>query len=527
MARALKSAGPAAFAVAALALLVQCAGAFALGGAAPVLSSGSTALAPAQGTKSVLLTLTPRNASALRGLSATGAAALTPAQFMATYAPSQSTVAAIEGWAAGSGLTVSSVSADRLLVRLSGSATTLGSALGVGFERFRAADGSEYTSTTGTASLPAAIAPDVSAITGLSSLERVHGQLARPSSGEAVGAVNYPSSYGPPELWSLYHASPAATGSGQQASVITAGNISGVEGDLRTFEHRFGLPEVQWRQVAVGAPGTETAGDDEWDLDTQYSTGMAPGVGVLNVYVGNSLSDESIVETVDRWVTEDVSAQASFSAGECELLADVAGFTQSLDTVLAEAGAEGRTLFASGGDTGSQCPALVAENGVPLGLPGVNYPASSPDAIGVGGTSVLGPETEIGWYAGGGGQSLLESAPAWQSAAGGSFVGATRGVPDVAFDADPESGVKVIIAGKEEVIGGTSAGAPAWQGIWARVEGAHAGLGFAGPVIYGSEPAGAFRDITIGDNSIYPCTPGWDYVTGRGTPVIETLVAGA
>ena len=57
--------------------------------------------------------------------------------------------------------------------------------------------------------------------------------------------------------------------------MITAGNISGVESDLRTFEHAFGLPEVPWRQITVGAPGTETEGDDEWDLDTQYSTGMA------------------------------------------------------------------------------------------------------------------------------------------------------------------------------------------------------------------------------------------------------------
>jgi len=74
----------------------------------------------------------------------------------------------------------------------------------------------------------------------------------------------------------------------------------------------------------------------------------------------------------------------------------------------------------------------------------------------------------------------------------------------------------------------TSAGAPSWQGIWARAQGAHGGtLGFAGPVIYGSEPAAAFNDIIIGDNGLFPDTPGWDYVTGRGTPNIEAFVAGA
>ncbi len=511
-----------------LTLLVTCTGAMALSGAAPVLGQGSTSLGPAQGERSVVLTLTPRHGGALRALAATGTAGrLSGEEFLSTYAPTAATVSAISKWAANSGLTVSSVSSDRLLVRLSGPVSALGAALGTSFERYRASAGGEYVAAATTATLPASIASDVTAVTGLSGLERVQGSLARPSATEAPGAIDYPSSYDPQQLWSLYHAPGSQAGAGQQVSVITAGNISGVESDLRTFEHSFDLPEVPWRQITVGAPGTETEGDDEWDLDTQYSTGMAPDVSQLNVYVGSSMEDSSILETIDRWVTEGASSQASFSAGECELLSDAAGFTSSLDNVLAEAAAEGKTLFTSAGDTGSQCPVLIGENGLPLGIPGTNYPASSPYAIGVGGTSVLGGETEIGWYSGGGGTSVVESAPAWQSSAGGSYLGTMRGVPDVAFDADPNSGVVVVIAGKQETIGGTSVGAPAWQGVWARVEGGNAGaIPFAGPVIYG-EPEGAFKDIVIGDNTIYPCTPGWDYVTGRGTPQIEALIAGA
>jgi pseudomonalisin/xanthomonalisin len=143
----------------------------------------------------------------------------------------------------------------------------------------------------------------------------------------------------------------------------------------------------------------------------------------------------------------------------------------------------------------------------------------------VGGTTVLGPgPQEIGWYAGGGGTSAFEPVPAYQASAGGSFLGLGRGVPDVALDADPNSGYIVIVGGQEEVIGGTSASAPAWQGIWARTQGARGPLGFAGPVLYG-EPASAFNDITLGANGA-PNTPGWDYVTGRGTPIISTLVSG-
>ena len=241
------------------------------------------------------------------------------------------------------------------------------------------------------------------------------------------------------------------------------------------------------------------------------------------------MANTDIAPTINRWVTDDTTRQASFSAGECEALAFASGFTTALDTVLQQAAAQGQTLFTSSGDTGSFCPVVIGVNGVPAGVPGDNYPASSPFAIGVGGTTVLGPgPTETSWYAGGGGASLGEGTPAFQTNAGGSFVAAIgRGVLDVALDGDPNSGYRVIVGGQEQIIGGTSAGAPSWQGIWARAQGAHGGtLGFAGPPIYGA-PAAAFHDITLGANGLYPTTPGWDYNTGRGTPDITAFVNGA
>ncbi len=304
-------------------------------------------------------------------------------------------------------------------------------------------------------------------MTGLSSLSRAQVDIVHRSASETPG-LSIPASYGPQELWSLYDAPSTQTGAGQQVSIIAEGDLSAPKADLVTFEKKFGLPAVTWNQIDIGSPSSDTEGDDEWDLDTQYSTGFAPGVSQVNVYDAPSLEDPDILAAVDRWVSEDLTPQASFSAGECELLANLSGFTESLDAVLAEAQAQGQTLFTSSGDTGSQCPALVAENGVPAGLPGVNYPASSPGAIGVGGTTVLAKGEEIGWYAGGGGSSLLESTPAFQQNAGGSFLGVKRGVPDVALDADPNSGYDVIVGGSEETVGGTSAGAPSWQGIWAR-----------------------------------------------------------
>jgi pseudomonalisin/xanthomonalisin len=211
-------------------------------------------------------------------------------------------------------------------------------------------------------------------------------------------------------------------------------------------------------------------------------------------------------------------------------LADASGFLTSNDQVLAQGVAQGQTLFTASGDTGSFCPLLVGVNGVPAGVPGVNYPASSPNAVGVGGTTIVGatsPLSEIGWYAGGGGMSLLESEPGYQSAVGGSNLGVRRGVPDVSFDADPNSGFNVIVGGQNTIVGGTSGSSPSWLGIWARTQAAHGGnLGFANATIY-AEPATAFNDILVGTNVLYPVTPGYDYVTGRGTPNIAAFISGA
>ncbi|MGH2889046.1 MAG: S53 family peptidase, partial [Solirubrobacteraceae bacterium] len=456
----------------------------------------------------------------------------------------------IRNWAAAHELTVGSVAANRLLVTVSGSSQQIGKALGTGFENFQSpADGSFFAATQ-PATLPQSLRSAVTAVLGLSSLGKVAvpqpamrsasalsqaksaAAAALSSAGLSLPSLNYPAQYTPQNFWSMYDAPSSGTGSGQQVSIITEGDLSQPKADLATFEKTYGLPAVTWNQIDVGTQSSDTSGDDEWDLDSQYSTAFAPGVTTLNVYDGPSLADADILTTIDRWVTDDLSSQGSFSAGECDLLADASGFTTGLDAVLQQADAQGQSMFFSSGDTGSQCPALVGVNGAPVGIPDTNYPASSPYGIGVGGTTVLSPSgpSEIAWYAGGGGLSPIEPVPSFQSSTTvlGAVPLAQRGVPDVSLDADPESGYDVVIGGTVEAIGGTSASAPSWQGIWARAEAAHGGtLGFAGPVLYQTEPAGAFHDITIGSNGLYPAGPGYDLVTGLGTPDIAKLVSGA
>lgn len=509
-------------------------------GTESVLLAGSTALGPvpAGDPASVTLALPLRDRAGL--MAAVDAMYdpsgsryrhfLTPGQFAAAYSPTAGQLASVTSWAASAGLKVSSVSPNRTLVRLSGTAASLGRALSTTLERFRAPGGTTYVSTPAAAGLPSALAGRVSAVVGLSELDR-----ATPSPTPAASATDHgllglgpPSGYGPAQLDALYHAPTSAQGAGQTVGVLAEGRLTQVSTDLGTFEQANHLPPVPMSVVQVGAPSKDTSGQAEFDLDTQYATALAPQAAGLVVYDAHSENDQDIAAEINRFVTDDLVKEASFSAGECEALAQASGFQAAGDAALLQAVAQGQSLFVASGDTGYSCPALLSINGLSIGLPGLSYPASSPYAVAVGGTTVLGgpgPLAEIAWVGSGGGLSLIEPEPPYQAHVGGSNLGLGRGVPDVALDADPATGYRVVVSGHTVVIGGTSASAPAWLGIWARAQGAHgSNLGFANGVIY-REPASAFRDIVLGTNGIYLATPGWDYVTGRGTPYISAFVS--
>ncbi len=160
-------------------------------------TEGSTDLGPVTQQRSIVLALTPSDPAGLRAFdSQAGRSPLAPHQFATRFGPSPTSVAAVGSWARAQGLTVTSVSPDGLLMRVAGSTSVLGAALGVTFHRFRAADGSQYISSTGEAALPASLAGKVSAIIGLSDLARTHGYLTHPAAA-ALPGVTYPTSYGP------------------------------------------------------------------------------------------------------------------------------------------------------------------------------------------------------------------------------------------------------------------------------------------------------------------------------------------
>jgi xanthomonalisin len=127
----------------------------------------------------------------------------------------------------------------------------------------------------------------------------------------------------------------------------------------------------------------------------------------------------------------------------------------------------------------------------------------------------------------GGGPSLTENAPSWQTSAGVLGSSTKRGVPDISFDASPNSGALVLINGSQVQIGGTSLAAPLWAGFWTRIQAAHGNtLAFPASTIYSGAAANPswFHDVTSG-NQGYAAGTGWDYASGYGSVQIANFSA--
>ncbi|MBV9733143.1 MAG: S53 family peptidase [Verrucomicrobia bacterium] len=203
-----------------------------------------------------------------------------------------------------------------------------------------------------------------------------------------------------------------------------------------------------------------------------------------------------------------------------------------------DAGTMGKTVFVAAGDSGSS-------DGESDGANHVDFPASSPYVVACGGTTleantstdtitseVVWNETASNEGATGGGVSDFFPKPAYQdsvnvpaptTSAGG------RGVPDVAADADPVTGYQVIIDGSTSAIGGTSAVAPLYAGLFARINQAlvqqgKSRAGYVNAALY--QNPSAFHDIVSGNNGAFSAGPGWDPTTGLGSPDGGKILSG-
>jgi pseudomonalisin len=500
--------------------------------------------APASTPLRLTVGLAPRNKAALdsriKAQSTPGSSSyrtyLTPAQFTSQYAATAATAKAVTSYLSGAGMKNVTVSSNRLQVTADATAAQAESAFHTSISRFTQA-GKTVLANTAAAQVPSSLAGKVTGVLGLSNLGMSTGAK------QAVGAPKLSGFY-PDEFPKVYDATSTTAGTGTTLAVIAEGDLTSTIKDLRTFEKKRGLPQVPVTLVYNGIKSPDTAGADEWDLDTQTSTGAAPKAKRLYIYVATSLTNSDLARSINSFVSQDVAKSGSASLGECDLLPYADGSMVIDDAALAEAAVQGQTFFASTGDTGSAC-AVLPTNGVPgAGAPDTEYPASSPYAVGVGGTTLLTDDSdnytnEIAWNAGGGGASPVENSGYWQTDAVPTAQAGIRGVPDVAFDADPDTGALITVDGADEQIGGTSLASPLALGLWTRLQSTHANkLGFASPSIYGiytkaqttaplpptTVPA-AFHDVILGTNGAYVATPGYDYPTGLGSWDVAKLSA--
>jgi len=325
------------------------------------------------------------------------------------------------------------------------------------------------------------------------------------------------------------------TGKGRTIVIIGAFDDPKLNADLATFDTAFGLPQITVTPLQpFGVPPTPTTKVQvnfsvEIAIDVEWAHAIAPDAAIVLVEA-KSEKDADLVAATMYAVDNNLGDVITQSFGEAEMCASPAVLAQQ-HAVFQKAGDLGITVFASSGDKGAGRQACNDPNSLVFS---VSTPASDPEVTAVGGTHLVAGaggtyESESAWSSSGGGFSTLYRRPGYQAPLQKDNNKA-RGVPDVAYAAE------FYVAwwmGRGAVVAGTSAGAPQWAGIIALADQA-AGrrLGAINKSLYhiGKSDAysSAFNDITSGANTfaganVFEAKPGWDAVTGLGTPKVANL----
>lgn len=309
-----------------------------------------------------------------------------------------------------------------------------------------------------------------------------------------------------------------SSGIGQTIAIVDAYGSPTIQTDLNVFCQQYGLTAATL-QIAY-PQGKPSKTDGGWALETaldvEWAHALAPGAKILLV-VSKSASFADLLAAVDYAVNSGATT-VSMSWGGSEFSGET--------TYDSHFSASGVTFFAASGDNGT----------------GTIWPSSSPSVVAVGGTSLFLDsagnlaQPEVAWSGSGGGVSTYETEPAYQSSSQST---GKRGIPDVSYNADPNTGVPVYSSTRYMgakgwfTVGGTSAGAPQWASLAAIVNSMRATpLNSANAALYSlgtSNTASYFRDIVSGCNStntssLTCAAAGYDFVTGLGSPRTDQLV---
>jgi kumamolisin len=371
--------------------------------------------------------------------------------------------------------------------------------------------------------------------------------------GHAAISNPFPGTFFPSDVAHLYSYPTAFNGAGQNVAIFAfnGGSSPDPHGGYKLaaletyFEKVLGGATPKITDVVVQGPGNEPGPDTAASGQQGDSTGevmldmcvvgsVAPAANIFMYFT--EFTSQGWVDALNEAITDDNAiAVISISYGNPEDDPEgawTAMGVQQVNQALQGAAAKGITVCCASGDDGSSDQVTSGAH--------VDFPASSPNVLGVGGTKLVASSdtppkiaSEVVWNetlqsegATGGGVSSIFTKPTYQngvnvppSANPPHNIG--RGVPDVAADADPETGVVVMhVDGKHlEAIGGTSASAPMWASLVLRLnQGLKARCGFLNPLLYEQFSSGVLQDITVGNNGAYSAGTGWDACTGLGSP---------
>ena len=452
-------------------------------------------------------------------------------EFMARFAPEQKSVDAVVAHLKRAGFINIDVAPNRMLVTADGTAGTAKSAFNVDMKHYNI-NGRDAYAAVNDAVVPQELGGIVLGVHGLQTVHMSHTMRVKadPMAVAPMAQTQASSGHSPASWPTIYGATGIPNAANTTIGIVSSGNMTQTGKDLATFVSQNGFASPSVSYVYAGSKGRSTSGTPEWDIDSQDSLGAAGGVVKSMVfYVASSLSDAALTSAYNSAVSANVAKVINVSLGECETSAKSSGTMATDDQIFESAVAQGQTFAVASGDSGAyECGGRTAEQ---------SYPAVSPYVIAVGGTTLSTSSSgawsgETVWACSsssncasaggtGGGASTTENAPSWQTASGVLGTSTKRGVPDIAFDANPSTGATPIIDGSAQQYGGTSLATPIFVGFWARIQSAHAnGLAFPATALYqygSANESTVFHDVTSGSNGAYSAKAGWDYTTGFGS----------
>ncbi len=416
----------------------------------------------------------------------------------------------------------------RRTVLVSGTVANLQKAFNVELKEYSHPKGN-FRGRVGAISVPAEIAGIVTGVFGLDNRPQAEPHfrlLTHPEKGiRKTHAAT--ASHDPTDVAQIYDY-PAGDGTKQCIGIIELGGGFQLS-DLSTYFSSLNIktpPQVISVSVDGGAnsPGDSNA-DPEVMLDIEVVGAIAPASRIVVYFAPNT--DQGYLDAVTTAVHDSTNQPSviSISWGGPENSWTTQA-TTNLDEAFQAAAAIGVTVCVAAGDNGST-------DGVNDGKNHVDFPASDPYVLGCGGTTLQAANDQIVgetvWNdlpnggSTGGGVSNVFPLPTWQqgfNVPAATVKGGGRGVPDVSGDADPNTGYNILVDGQTEVVGGTSAVAPLWAALIARInQTLGKPIGFLNPQLYTQAiEAKGFHDITKGNNGAFTAAKGWDACTGLGTP---------